>query len=241
MSKQKNIDTIMRRYLYSTLLLLLFLVLCSCNNKNNTQLLFDKASLSDSSMWEVEQSDDSKVLFSEEGMEIFDYSGTTVWLKTELEQPFTIEFDVKVVDKGGSYDRLSDMNVFWLASDPQHLDNLFYDGHGRVGQFKQYDNLQLYYVGMGAHDNTRTRYRKYDGQGNKELEERYDLQDATVLLEANKTYTIRIEAIGDRMIYARDGDVIFDIIDENPLHKGWFAFRTWRSHQLISDFKVYKH
>ena len=230
----------MKRYLSYTLILLASIALYSCSNNKNPNELFDKSTLTNSDMWEVEQGDEGEVLFTKKGMEILDGSGCTVWLKTLLEQPITIEYDVTVIDKGGKYDRVSDMNVFWLASDPQHLDDFFFEGHGRAGQFKQYDNLQLYYVGMGGHDNTRTRYRRYDGQGNKVLQEKHDLKDEAVLLEANKTYTIRIEAIGDRMVYSRDGVVIYDIIDDNPLQKGWFGFRTWRSHQLISDLKIYK-
>ena len=180
----------MKRYLCYTLILLVSIALYSCSNYKNPNELFDKSTLSNSAMWEVEQGDEGEVLFTKKGMEILDGSGCTVWLKTLLEQPITIEYDVTVIDKGGKYDRVSDMNVFWLASDPQHLDDLFFEGHGRAGQFKQYDNLQLYYVGMGGHDNTRTRYRRYDGQGNKVLQEKHDLKDEAVLLEIHDDYLI---------------------------------------------------
>lgn len=211
----------------------------SCSSKQNEKMLFDKSVLSDGSLWEVEQGDDGGVFFSDDGLEIMDGSGCTVWFKPELQQPLVIEYEVTMIDKGGEYDRLSDMNVFWLASDPKNPDNLFYSNHGRIGEFKQYDSLQLHYVGMGGHDNTRTRYRRYDGMGNKELQERHDLSHKEVLLEPNKTYTVRIEAIDDRIIFKRDGEIIYDIIDDNPLKRGWFGFRTWRSHQLISNIEIF--
>ena len=226
--------------LYSIIFLLSYLTLTACNQKPNHEIIFENAVLSNTSMWVIEQDTDGKVLFTQEGIEILDSSGCTVWFKPELEQPLIIEYKVKVIDKGGLYDRLSDMNVFWLASDPFHPNNIFWEGNNRNGQFRQYDNLQLYYVGLGGHDNTNTRYRRYDGHGYRPLEDQYDLTEKEFLLEPNKTYTVRIEANGDRIIYSRDDKIIFEIFDDKPLQSGWFGFRTWRSHQLISDFKVYK-
>lgn len=229
----------MKSRFYFVILFFTSVVISSCSHKPKAELLFDKSVLYDSSMWIVEQGDDGKVLFSNEGLEIMDGSGCTVWFKHKLNQPLIIEYDVTMIDKGGEYDRVSDMNVFWLASDPKNLKDLFYSNHGRKGEFKQYDSLQLHYVGMGGHDNTRTRYRRYDGLGNKELEERHDLSHKEVLLEPNKTYTVRIETINNKTLFTRDGQIIYEIIDDKPLEQGWFGFRTWRSHQLISNLNIF--
>lgn len=229
----------MRNRVSVVVIIVACLFFASCVQERTNLILFDKSVLSDSTMWEVEQGDYGNVLFTKEGIEIIDGSGCTVWFKTKLKQPVVIEYDIMVIDKGDEFDRLSDMNVFWLASDPKHSDDLFYNNHGRKGEFQQYDSLQLYYVGMGGHDNTRTRYRRYDGLGNKNLEEQHNLSHNEVLLEPNKVYTIRIETNENRVIYMRDEKVIYDIIDDDPLQMGWFGFRTWRSHQFISNLKIF--
>src|SRR6185436_10955923 len=46
--------------------------------------------------------------------------GVTVWYKNELKENLLIEYDRTVVMDSGKYDRLSDLNQFWMATDPQH-------------------------------------------------------------------------------------------------------------------------
>lgn len=210
----------------------------SCQSQRNPKLLYDRSVLNQRDMWIVEQKADGEVKFSEAGIEISDSSGCTVWFKPLLKQPLNIEYQLAVIDNGGPYDRVSDMNVFWLATDPEHPDNIFFEGNKRSGQFRQYDSLRLYYVGAGGHNNTRTRFRRYDGKGNRPLEAEHDLSSRDVLLTPNIINTVRIEVDGKRVKYLLNGNIIYDILDENPLHQGWFGFRTWRSHQLISDFKI---
>ncbi len=231
----------MMRVFYKTILPLLVTCgfLLSCTTGRRSGVRYDETVLADSTMWVVEQGEGGKVLFTGRGIEIFDSTGCTLWFKPKLKQPLTIEYQIKVIDRGGPYDRLSDANVFWLAEDPKHPDDLFYRGNGRTGQFRQYDHLRLYYVGMGGHDNTRTRFRRYDGKGNRPVKPEHDLTDSRYLLEHGKTYTIRIEASGKHVRFLRDGHVFYDILDEEPLLEGWFGFRTWRSHQLISGFRVF--
>jgi hypothetical protein len=40
------------------------------------------------------------------------------------------------------------------------------------------------------------------------------------------------------VLYYRDGELIFRWQDPDPIHAGWFGFRTVRSHQLIRKFEV---
>ena len=69
-----------------------------CSSKQNKKMLFDKSVLSDGSLWEVEQGDDGGVFFSDDGLEIMDGSGCTVWFKPELQQPLVIEYEVTMID-----------------------------------------------------------------------------------------------------------------------------------------------
>ena len=94
--------------------------------------------------------------------------GVTVWLNKLLKDDIRIEYDRQVLLDTGKNDRLSDLNQFWMASDP-HNPNLF----TRNGKFEAYNNLQLYYVGMGGNTNKTTRFRKYQSSGTKPVIKEY--------------------------------------------------------------------
>jgi hypothetical protein len=118
------------------------------------------------SAWHVEQLPGGTVRFQNDEIEIEDAEGCTVWLREKLAAPLEITYDVTVVARGGPQDRVSDLNCFWLASDPKAPTTL---PTGRSGRFSDYDSLRLYYVGMGGNNNTTTRFRRYLGDGTKPL------------------------------------------------------------------------
>ena len=74
--------------------------------------------------WKVEsESPDYKVTFQGDTAEILSPKGLTLWRKEKMSGRVTIEYDAcVVVEKEG--DRLSDLNCFWMASDPKHPDNM---------------------------------------------------------------------------------------------------------------------
>ncbi len=216
---------------------LLGMLAWQCNSPGNTELYGDEV-LFDAAQWVVEQQPGGEVLFTEQGIEILDSSGCTVWFKHKLEGPLMIEYQVTMVDEQGPYDRVSDMNVFWMATDPIDTSDLFHAESQRFGQFRQYDRLNLYYVGCGGHNNTRTRFRRYNGTDKRPLEEGHDLSSPEVLLTPNHKYTVQLIANKGHVQYIRDGKVIFDVNDPEPYPSGWFGLRTYKSHQLISGFKV---
>jgi len=159
--------------------------------------------------------------------------GATVWFNKKLSGNILIEYDRKVIMNEGQNDRLSDLNQFWMATDPRQK-NLF----TRNGNFSEYDSLRLYYAGIGGNSNSTTRFRKYPGNGERTL--LYDLQDKKYLLQANKSYLIQIVVYdGTTKVYV-DGEQYFSYKDSKPLTEGYFGFRTVKSHQVINDFKVYR-
>ena len=83
-------------------------------------------------------------------------TGATVWLDRPLRGDVALSYTRRVVMAGGPNDRVSDLNQFWMARDPRNA-NLFTRG----GTFEDYDNLELYYVGIGGNTNTTTRMRRY--------------------------------------------------------------------------------
>jgi rhamnogalacturonan endolyase len=156
--------------------------------------------------------------------------GATVWLDKPLSGNVLIAFTRRVVVDGGRNDRLSDLNVFWMARDPGR-ENLF----TRSGRFEDYDDLALYYVGIGGNRNTTTRLRRY-GDGRRALVGEY--LDNAHLLAPNRDYRIEI-AVFDGCTRVRvDGVDWFTYRDLHPLTRGYFGLRTTWSRQTIDDLTI---
>lgn len=157
----------------------------------------------------------------------------TVWLKQPLSGNLMIDCYREVWMRKGAHDRLSDMNFFWMASDPRNK-NLF----TRKGKFKEYDSLQLYYAGIGGNNNTTTRFRKYAGDGSKPILQEYT--DTAHLLQPNHRYHIQILIRNGKTECRVDDAVWFSYTDPHPLQNGFFGFRTTKSRQVISGFIIYR-
>jgi len=158
--------------------------------------------------------------------------GATVWLNKKLSGNLLIEYKRKVIIDNGRNDRLSDLNQFWMATDPKNK-NLF----TRTGVFAQYDSLLLYYVGFGGNTNSTTRFRKYNGKGERVL--LTDLTDKPHLLEPNKEYSIKITVYNGLTKFFVDDVEYFSFQDKEPLREGYFGFRSTKSRQVIDDFRIY--
>ena len=169
---------------------------------------------------------DKKMLIDVDG-------GATIWLNKKLSGNVIITYNRKVIVDTGRNDRLSDLNQFWMATDPRN-ENLF----TRSGIFSEYDSLLLYYVGFGGNSNTTTRFRKYTGNGERVLLS--DLTDQEHLLKPNKNYSIKIVVYDGLSKFFVDDKEFFCFRDTNSIREGYFAFRTTQSRQEIDDFKVYR-
>jgi Domain of unknown function (DUF6250) len=188
--------------------------------------------------WVVEQLPGGRVAIGGGSLEIEDAAGCTVWWREKLTAPVVITYEATVIDQGGPHDRVSDLNCFWMATDPRAAD-LLAPGHGRTGKFEDYDTLRTYYVGQGGNTNTTTRFRRYAGGGGKPLLPEHDRRDPSALLKGNQAYRITLMALADGTVrYYRDGVMIFEFKDPAPLKAGWFGLRTVHSHLRIRDFKV---
>jgi hypothetical protein len=199
------------------------------------QLLFEDgfSATLDTTHWFVEkQKADSEVVIAKDGKLVMDtYGGATIWYKKELTGNIRISYKRKVIIAGGKNDRLSDLNQFWMATDPKK--KMF----SRHGGFAEYDSLNMYYVGMGGNYNKTTRFRKYD-QGDKKIIAEFS--DSLHLLQANKEYFIEI-TIKDGMIqFSVDGTVYFSWKDEQPFLHGYFGIRSTRSRQEVNDVKIWQ-
>ena len=198
-----------------------------------------------SKYWRVEsESPDYRVTFYGDTADIVSPKGLTLWRKQKLSgRRVVVEYDACVVEKGEG-DRLSDLNCFWMATDPQHPNDIFKRASWRQGIFLRCYSLRTYYLGYGGNHNTTTRFRRYDGDERGISDENYrpailrEYTDAPHLLEPNHWYHIRIENNGGRVSYTIDGERIVDFFDPEPLNEGWFGFRTTLSHTRITHFSI---
>lgn len=163
-------------------------------------------------------------------------------LSNNLEEPLLLKitYDITIIDEGESNDRVSDMNCFWMANDPKNPDDFFKESTNRAGHFPNYHHLKLYYVGYGGHNNTKTRFRRYNGNINRPLLPEHDLSDKNFMITPNKKMSIEIIVKDNYTSYIRDHEIIFTIYDAEPYHKGYFGFRTVNNRMEIENFKVLK-
>lgn len=192
--------------------------------------------------WRIEsESNDYKVWFLGDTVEITAPEGLTLWRNQLLKAPLTIEYDAMVVVENDN-DRLSDLNCFWMASDPSSPGNFWKNSKGR-GKFLNCYGMQLYYLGYGGNSNSTTRFRRYTGDVRGIDEAAYrpsiltEYTDKAHLLEANKWYHVKITSDGFRTQYFIDGERLVDYRDPQGLKEGYFGFRTTKSRTRFANFK----
>ena len=206
----------------------------------NGRLLYQDDFDKDLSQWVVEQAPGGTTRLIDGKLDIDDAEGCTVWFKQRFSGPVLIEYEATMIQQNGPNDRVSDLNCFWMATDPKHPKDIFINTRERGGNFKKYDALRLYYVGYGANVNKTTRFRRYPGDGSKPLLPEHDLKDQKLMNVPNRKLKIQLIADGSRIQYLRDGEIVFDFNDKEPFREGWFGFRTLRNHMQLDQFRVYQ-
>lgn len=165
-------------------------------------------------------------------------AGLTLWFRPELVGPVMIEYQARAVSAGGRYDRVSDLNAFWMARDVSGESPL---ARPRTGAFEDYDTLKTYYVGQGGNTNTSTRFRRYVGRpGERPLRPEHDHSAADEMLIPNRWQTVRLIADGGLIQYWNDDRKLFELRDAQPYTRGWFGLRTTWSHLQMRRFGVFE-
>jgi hypothetical protein len=187
--------------------------------------------------WTSELENGGKISAGEGSLDIDVPAGATVWFKPVLQGPVLIQYQATAIAVGGTNDRVSDLNCFWMARDARNPGDLF--AVHRSGKFADYNSLLTYYVGLGGNGNSTTRFRRYIGSPTtRPLLPQHDLRDAADLLRPNVTQLIQLVADGSLVQFYRDGHRVFELNDPQPYTSGWFAFRTTKSHLRIQSFSV---
>lgn len=173
------------------------------------------------------------IIASRDGRLLMDVdSGATVWLDKQLEGDILIAYTRRVVMEGGPNDRLSDLNHFWMARDPAGK-TLF----TRSGKFEDYDDLDMYYAGVGGNGNTSTRLRRYGGGQRVMVGERLG---PDWMLEPNRDYRVEIAVYRGCTRMRVDGREVFSYRDRQPYTSGYVGFRTTWSRQTIDNFTIHQ-
>jgi hypothetical protein len=186
--------------------------------------------------WVLESEQPARVTAADGVLDIDTPAGLTLWFRPRLQGPVEIEFDATAVSAGGANDQVSDLNVFWMASNR--------DGSApfpslRQGRFAAYNDLLTYYVGLGGNRNTTSRFRRYIGDTDlRPLRAEHDLSSPDVLLVPNRKQTITLIADRNTIEYRRDGRTLFRLDDAAPYTQGWFALRTTQSHLRIERLRI---
>ncbi len=186
-----------------------------------------------------------KILVSSDTLEITAPKGLTLWYNRRITGDYEISYRVKMLMQGGKYDRLSDLNCFWGANDPEHPDNLFARSGWRNGIFQRYKTLSLFYVGYGGNHNSTTRFRQYfakaadtnDAVARPVIKE---YTDKAHLLLPNKWYDIRIRVEKGITTYRVNGEELFRLPVKDNEGDGHFGLRLLENHTLFTDFQVKK-
>lgn len=203
-----------------------------------------------STHWRIEaESPQTRILLRNDTLDITSPQGLSLWWDEPLTAPCTIEYRACVMLEDGPFDRLSDLNCFWMATAPtqggrEQASPLSAIGQ-RGGRFAESYRLQCYYLGFGGNYNTTTRFRRYtaDTLGVTDPVHRPSIlkeyTDGAHLLKPNHWYSIRIEVHADgRTRYLIDNELLVDYLDPTPLLHGWFAFRTTWSHTRLTGFTI---
>lgn len=191
--------------------------------------------------WEVESEGPYKLKLTGDTIELTASKGLSLWYRDKMTGSVTIEYDAQVVGESAD-DRLSDLNCFWMASDPM-ADDVFQNLEKRGGKFVNSYALKLYYMGYGGNGNTTTRFRRYEGDTRGISDPAFrpriitEYTDPDHLLKPGEWHHIKITADGQRTQYFIDGELLVDFRDPAPLTEGWFAFRTTKSRTRLTNFR----
>jgi len=195
---------------------------------------------------EAEANYEMNYLKNESCLDIQTTAGLTLWNNMPFEGDIRITYEALVVDQGGALDRVSDLNCFWMASDPIYPDSIFTRSEFRKGASSRYYSLQLYSMCIGTNANTTTRFQRFDGDYDKfrntleRPETLVEYKDEAFLIEPNHWYKIELLVQNGRIRYLLDGLTLVDFMDPKPLKKGFFGIRTTENHLQIRNFAAYK-
>lgn len=194
--------------------------------------------------WKAEDhSGQMRIEVAGDTLDVVSPKGVTLWYTPRLTGHYEITYRARVLMQGEPCDRLSDLNCFWGANDPQHPGDLYARAEWRKGIFQRYKSLTLMYVGYGGNHNSTTRFREYFGQG---MDTKDDVArpvikeytDEAHLLKPNRWMNIRIRVEKGVTTYSVDGEELFRYAVKEGQCDGNFGLRLLQNHIQMTGFRV---
>lgn len=194
--------------------------------------------------WKAEDhSGQMRIEVAGDTLDVVSPKGVTLWYTPRLTGHYEITYRARVLMQGEPCDRLSDLNCFWGANDPQHPGDLYARAEWRKGIFQRYKSLTLMYVGYGGNHNSTTRFREYFGQG---MDTKDDVArpvikeytDEAHLLKPNRWMNIRIRVEKRVTTYSVDGEELFRYAVKEGQCDGNFGLRLLQNHIQMTGFRV---
>jgi len=198
--------------------------------------------------WIAEASGNCKLVYSavDTCLDIKSSEGLTLWYKAPFEGDIRIRYEVCAVDQGESLDRVSNLDCYWMASDPVFPDSISKRMNFRKGASGRNYSLQLYCMSFGGKSNTVTNFRRFDGKYDafhnemKRPDILLEYKDPSNLIQPNHWYTIEVRVQMGHVQYMLDGRTLVDYVDSTPLKRGWFGIRTNENHMRVRKFVAYQ-
>ncbi|WP_218932131.1 DUF6250 domain-containing protein [Adhaeretor mobilis] len=197
--------------------------------------------------------------------------GCTIWYKKKFPTRMTITYNVLCPTHEPAIEGVqpSDINNFWMATDPADPIQGLFDSSRYTGDFGSYDKMHCYYASTGGRRNQTTRMRRYPRALDGEPAEHLMLNDKdgkpAYLITPDEVMTVQLVAYDDVIQYIVDGKLIYQIgrrdriliegrdsegqrvvrdavydSDRFPVYReGYFGFRMVGTHHIYTNFKVY--
>ena len=181
--------------------------------------------------WKIEDASHAlQIIERADTLELIVPDGLTMWYRQRLTGDYEICYRICMVMQGGKYDRLSDLNCFWAANDPKYPDDLLARSQWRDGIFKNYNTLNLFYVGYKG---------EYYGVADDKVKPLLkEYTDASHLLVPNQWYEIRIRVEKGITTYSVNDEELFRYTLAGGEGDGHFGLRLLQNHVLFTDFKA---
>jgi len=197
--------------------------------------------------------------------------GCTIWFKKKLRTRTVITYDVMspAADPAIKGMEPSDLNQFWMASDPEDREGGLFDAKRYTGGFLSYHKMHGYYASTGGGRNSTTRFRRYprevDGKPADHLALSARDGDKAFMIIPDKVMEVQLVAYDDVVQYIVDGKLVYEVggddavqvefLDDKgrkakreatysskdfPAYKeGFFGFRMVKTHHVYSNFRVH--
>ncbi len=194
--------------------------------------------------WIAENQAGIPITIKDDVVDVVASRGMTLWYDKKLKGEYQISYSVMFVMEGGEHDRLSDLNCFWGASDPESPKDFFKRAEWRDGDFGKYSYMSLFYVGYGGNKNSSTRFRRYlpefieSGDRDKYRPIIKEYREAQDLLKLGEWMNVVITVRNGRTTYTMNGKELFNHPLEKGQDEGYFGVRLVRNHILLTNFEV---